>query len=101
VARFSLSLNEGSLLRRTVLHVGVFVLATAAFLAIASFSLTAIVKGLLLPSEKSAAAAGDGSGDESASSAPAGLGKPSARPPRKKRGSALEQPRPATEEEDQ
>ena len=101
MAPISLSLKEGSLARRTALHVGIFVLATAAFLALASFTLTAIVKGFL-PSEKDASAANDGSGDESASAAPAGNGgKPSLRPSRKKRGAAVEQPKPAAEDDDQ
>jgi hypothetical protein len=41
--------NEGSLLRRTLLHVGTFVAGTVAFVAIASFVLVSITKGLLPP----------------------------------------------------
>ena len=100
MARFKLSLNEGSLVRRTVLHVAAFVLGTAAFLALASFLLVTIMKGLL-PSEKekSASASGDDASEEASSSTPGASSKPSLRPPRKKRGSA---PTPTpTEEDDQ
>ena len=41
------SWNEGSLLRRTLFHVGTFVLGSVAFLAIASLILVSIAKGLL------------------------------------------------------
>jgi hypothetical protein len=108
LAAFKLSLNEGSLLRRTVLHVGAFVLGTAAFLALASFLLMSIVNGLLSPSskgdkgDKSVAAAADDADEESpsASTAKAESGRPSLRPPRKRRGaSAVEAPKPAEEEE--
>ncbi|MEZ4299081.1 MAG: hypothetical protein R3B70_29300 [Polyangiaceae bacterium] len=86
MARFSLSLNEGSLLRRTALHVAAFVLGTAAFLAIASFVLITVMKSVL-PSEEAASGSSSGS-DDSAESAPATTSKAStkpARPPRKKR----------------
>lgn len=39
--------NEGSLLRRTLLHVGTFAVGTAAFVAIVSFVLVTAAKSLL------------------------------------------------------
>lgn len=92
MARFSL--NEGSLLRRTVLHVGAFVLGTAAFLALASFLLVTIMKSVL-PSEQDASS--DGSGETATSAKPA-AGKPP-RPPRKKRLTAPAAPQPTAEDE--
>lgn len=41
--------NEGSLLRRTLLHVGTFVLGSTAFIALTSFVLVSIAKGLVSP----------------------------------------------------
>lgn len=41
--------NEGSLLRRTLLHVGTFAVGTAAFIAIVSFVLVTAAKSLLPP----------------------------------------------------
>ncbi len=91
MARLRLSLNEGSLLRRTVLHVVAFVLGTAAFLALTSFLLVTILKSALDPS---APDSGDGSGEEATSTgAPSANAKP--RPPRKKRGAPLVAPAPA------
>jgi hypothetical protein len=97
VARFRISLNEGSLLRRTVLHVGAFVLGTAAFLAVTSFLLVTIMKSVL-PSVDTTSSPDD-SGEEAATTAKPGAGKPP-RPPKKKRGSApaASQP-PAAEDE--
>lgn len=95
MARLRLSLNEGSLLRRTVLHVAAFVLGTAAFLALASFLLVTILKGLM-PSEKDASS---DSGDESATTTPT-TSRP-ARPPRKKRGAPPAAPAPAPAAEDE
>ena len=39
--------NEGSLLRRTLLHIGTFAVGTAAFVAIVSFVLVTAAKSLL------------------------------------------------------
>lgn len=44
-----IGLNEGSLLRRTLLHVGTFVLGSVAFIGIVSFVLVSIAKGLVAP----------------------------------------------------
>lgn len=41
--------NEGSLLRRTLLHVGTFLVGSAAFIGIVSFVLVTIAKGLVSP----------------------------------------------------
>ena len=46
--------NEGSLLRRTLLHVGTFVLGSAAFIGLLSFVLVSIARGLV-PREPGAA----------------------------------------------
>ena len=103
MARLRISLNEGSLLRRTVLHVGAFVLGTAAFLALASFLLVTIMKSVL-PSEQSDSAAPSDSDEETAAnaalspSAKPGATKPP-RPPRKKRLAAPAAPQPTAEDE--
>jgi hypothetical protein len=39
--------NEGSLLRRTLVHVGTFVLGSIAFVSLMSFVLVSIAKGLV------------------------------------------------------
>jgi len=61
-------LNEGSLLRRTLLHIGTFAIGSLAFVAVLSFTLVTVAKSLL-PSppeakgkEPAAAAAEDGEG---------------------------------------
>ena len=41
--------NEGSLLRRTLLHVGTFVLGSVAFIGLVSFMLVSMAKGLVSP----------------------------------------------------
>lgn len=45
--------NEGSLLRRTLLHVGTFVLGSAAFIGLTSFVLVSIAKGVIAPAAPS------------------------------------------------
>jgi hypothetical protein len=54
VALPKIGFNEGSLLRRTLVHVGTFVLGSAAFIAIASFVLVSIAKGLVTPRAEAA-----------------------------------------------
>ncbi|MBK8251643.1 MAG: hypothetical protein IPK82_03125 [Polyangiaceae bacterium] len=80
-----LAMNEGSLLRRTVIHVLAFVIGTTAFLAISSLVLTTVLKSVLSPESSTSAAADDAEGD----SASAATSKPTtakpAKPPRKKR----------------
>lgn len=43
--------NEGSLLRRTLLHVGTFLVGSAAFIGVVSFVLVTIAKGIVAPRE--------------------------------------------------
>lgn len=74
-----LSLNEGSLLRRTLLHIAVFVLGTAAFIALASLVLTVVADKLLSSGSGDHA---DSASEENTPSA-ASTGKPN-RPPRRK-----------------
>ncbi len=49
-----IGLNEGSLLRRTLLHVGTFVLGSMAFIGIVSFVLVSVAKGLFAPRAEAA-----------------------------------------------
>lgn len=93
------SLNEGSLVRRTALHVVVFVLGTALFLALASLVLTSIGKRVVNPPEKSASASGEdpGSGEDTPGASPTTPSRPSLRPPRKRKVDVVKPP----EEEDQ
>lgn len=72
-------LNEGSLLRRTLLHVGTFAIGALAIVTILSFTLTSIAKSLLpshapktsasaSPIAGAAAGAADSSDEDGASS---------------------------------
>lgn len=97
MARLRISLNEGSLLRRTVLHVGAFVLGTAAFLALTSFLLVTIMKSVL-PGAHDEGTPAEESGDDTATTAKPAAGKPP-RPPRKKRLTAPAAPPPTTDDE--
>jgi hypothetical protein len=54
VALPRIGFNEGSLLRRTLLHVGTFVMASMAFIGVVSFVLVSIAKGLVSPRAESA-----------------------------------------------
>lgn len=81
-------------LKKTLIYVGAFVLGTAAFLAIASLVLVAIMKGVL-PSEKSASASAESGEEVAAATATPGGIKPPLRVPPKKRAGAK------SEEEDQ
>lgn len=53
--RLKIGMNEGSLLRRTILHVAMFVIGSVAFVGITSLTLVSIVRGVAKPSEASAA----------------------------------------------
>jgi hypothetical protein len=55
VALPKIRFNEGSLLRRTLLHIGTFVLGSMAFIGVASFILVSIAKGLVSPPRAEAA----------------------------------------------
>ena len=67
-------LNEGSLLRRTLLHIGTFAIGSLAFVAVLSFTLVTVAKSLLPSSpgakgkEPAAAAAEEGEGASTKSS---------------------------------
>jgi hypothetical protein len=54
VALPRIGFNEGSLLRRTLLHVGTFVVGSMAFIGIMSFVLVSIAKGLVSPRTETA-----------------------------------------------
>ena len=49
VALPKIGFNEGSLLRRTLLHVGTFVLGSVAFIGLVSFVLVSLARGLVAP----------------------------------------------------
>jgi hypothetical protein len=49
-----IGLNEGSLLRRTLLHVATFVLGTMTFIGIVSLVLVSVAKGLVAPRAEAA-----------------------------------------------
>lgn len=74
MAAFRIGFNEGSLLRRTLLHVGTLVLGSVAFIGLLSFVLVSVAKGIVSPH---AEGAGD---DEPEASASAGV--PAPRAPR-------------------
>jgi hypothetical protein len=54
VALPKIGFNEGSMLRRVVLHVATFVLGSVAFIGIASFVLVSIAKGIVSPADPTA-----------------------------------------------
>jgi hypothetical protein len=76
VASFKIGFNEGSLLRRTLLHVGTFVVGAVAFIGLMSFVLVSIARGLVAPRTETA------TDDEPAAVASATPGSPKvAKPP--------------------
>jgi hypothetical protein len=77
VASFRIGFNEGSLLRRTLLHVGTFVLGSVAFIGLMSLVLTSVAKGLVAPKAETTAKE-----DEAAEAAPAATAAPATRPPK-------------------
>jgi hypothetical protein len=86
VALPKIGFNEGSLLRRTLLHVGTFVLGSVAFIGIVSFLLVSIAKGIVSPR----AGAAEEEGDTAPVAAAGGTAtpktsKPATRPARLKR----------------
>ena len=64
--------NEGSLLRRTLLHVGTFVAGSVAFIGLVSFMLVSIAKGLVAPRGEVS--------DEEVATVASGVAKPLAAP---------------------
>jgi hypothetical protein len=59
VALPRIGFNEGSLLRRTLLHVATFVLGSMAFIGIMSFVLVSIARGLVAPKGETASSEED------------------------------------------
>ena len=68
-----LGLNEGSLLRRTVLHVVTFVVGSVAFVSLVSLLLVSAVRGLVPHAPGSDAATADGE-DKDTSNKPGASG---------------------------
>lgn len=66
-----LGLNEGSLLRRTLLHVATFVLGSVAFVSLVSLLLVSVARSLSPHAGDQSAASADG--DDADSSAKPGL----------------------------
>jgi len=89
VALPRIGFNEGSLLRRTLVHVGTFVLGSVAFIGFMSFVLVSIAKGLVAPHAEGAD--DDPRGVPSAGVKPAAVVAPLGRPGpnRAKRGATV------------
>ncbi len=62
-----LGLNEGSLLRRTLLHVATFLVGSIAFVSLVSFLLVSAARGLGMHATASGAATADGEDGDSSS----------------------------------
>ena len=90
--------NEGSLLRRTLLHVASFVLGSMAFIGLVSFVLVSVAKGLVSPhgegAEDDSAAAVASAGAKPAVAAP--FGRPGRAPAR--RGPTVPTPPPSKDD---
>jgi len=82
-------LNQGSLLQRTLVHIGTFLLGSVAFISLMSFMLVSIAKGLV-PSPETGASASSGEEQQANgdTQAPASRGKAS----QKKKIQALARP---------
>ena len=61
MALLRVQFNEGSLLRRTLVHVGAFVLGSVAFIGLMSLVLVSIARGVLPKEGSGADSATDGS----------------------------------------
>jgi hypothetical protein len=72
VALPKIGFNEGSLLRRTLLFVGTFLVGSVAFIGLVSFALVSIARGLVAPphAEGSTSGALDSEVETAASGAP-------------------------------
>jgi hypothetical protein len=70
--------NEGSLLRRTILHVATFVVGSIAVVSLMSFVLVSVAHSLVSPKPATAATA---DADEAEPGKPSKPGAPGARPP--------------------
>jgi hypothetical protein len=75
MAALKIGFNEGSLLRRTLLHVGTFVLGSVAVIGLMSFLITTVVHGLL-PRAGSSEASAEADAAESKSGSKPGTLKP-------------------------
>ena len=64
MALLRVQFNEGSLLRRTLVHVGTFVLGSIAFVSLMSFLLVSIAKGLVPRSSATAEVASEQHADD-------------------------------------
>ena len=74
MALLRIGFNEGSLLRRTLLHIGTFVAGSVAFIGVASIVLVSVVKGLLPREPATTDAVAEHQGDESGKPAkPSGI----------------------------
>ena len=58
--------SEGSLLRRTLVHVGAFLVGSVAFIAVTSFVLVSVAKGVVPGARSASAGASSASGASSA-----------------------------------
>ncbi len=92
--------NEGSLLRRTLLHVGTFVLGSVAFISLVSFMLVSMAKSLVSPHAASATAEEEASPIASAGAKPvvAPLARPGVTRPPMRRGAAVPTPAPSKDD---
>lgn len=80
MALLRIGFNEGSLLRRTLLHVGTFVLGSIAFISLMSFVLVSVAKGILPHASGGAEATAEQQSDDGEAKGKA----PGSKPPRKK-----------------
>ena len=76
VALLRIGFNEGSLLRRTLLHIGTFVVGSVAFITLVSFVLVSVVRGLLPQAPGATDAVAEQKGEESSKPAKASGSKP-------------------------
>jgi hypothetical protein len=88
VALPKIGFNEGSLLRRTLLHVGTFLVGSVAFIGLVSFVLVTIAKSVVAPKADA---------DDTAAAETASSGSPKvAKPPTVKLPQRGKRPAPAT-----
>jgi hypothetical protein len=100
VARLNLGFNEGSLLRRTLLHVGTLVFGSVAFIALTSFALVSIAKGIVSPSTPSSEGASEAraAGDDEAPGAGLGSQKAARAAAKARRRLGAQRPTPTKED---
>ncbi|WP_170229681.1 hypothetical protein [Polyangium fumosum] len=88
--------NEGSLLQRTLLYVGTFVVGSIGFVALASLLVVTIAKSVL-PARGETSEASESSSDKPAEVAAATPGKPTSKIPRPKRSKSAAPAEPPAE----